>query len=146
MNNESPSSPKSIVHGVLGSTLGVLILLAVGFLLGFFPAFLGEGGTFAAGVDSGWKFALLFLLALAVGGVVYVLLKPTALPEILKSMAMFMVVWGIMYASGTWLDNGNGNGNSWQWNLLRGMGNGAIIGAAVHGVTVWQAKRRRPTP
>jgi len=138
LENKSTDTPALNRNWAITYALVILLILALGFLLGFFPGFLGEGGTFAAGIDQGWKFAFIFLLAITAGSLMHVLLKNTRLPEILKTMALFMIVMGIMYASGNW--SNDDSSSLWYWNFLRGMGSGAIVGAVVHGMTKRKAK------
>jgi hypothetical protein len=143
LDNNSADTPTPYLNLASFYAIVILLVLSLGFLLGFFPGFLGEGGTFAAGIERGWKFALIFSLAITAGSLVHVLLKNTRLPEILKTMAMFMTVLAIMYASGNW--NNESNSGPWYWNVLRGMGNGAIVGGVVHGMTKRKTKNRQPT-
>ena len=112
----------------------VLLVLAVGFALGFFPAYLVDGGSAAKGIDHGWKFALLLLAVLAVMGLLYQIVKRFSLPALAQHLTLCVVCMSFFYAGSGIITEDE---NAVWWNLLRGMGQGLPIGVAIY----WLQKR-----
>ena len=112
----------------------VPFLLASGFALGFFPAYLGEGGSAAKGIDHGWKFALLLLALPAVMALLQQIVKRFPLPALAQHLTLFVVCMSFFYAGSGIITEDE---NAVWWNLLRGMYQGLFIG----GVFYWLQKR-----
>lgn len=120
----------------MGGIVTLLLIFMLGFVLGFFPAILGDGGTLSKGVDHGWKFGLVFVGTMLSIGLVYLVLKRTPLPELAIYIAMGMVGMAIMNTIG---GLATGDYRTWQQNLVRGLGSGAIFG----GVIYWVQRRSK---
>ncbi len=121
---------------ILVNTLVTLpVVLALGFALGFFPAYLGEGGSAAKGIDHGWKFALLLLALPAVMFLLQQIVKRFPLPPLVQHLTLWVVGMSFFYAGGGMITEDE---NAVWWNLLRGAGNGSIIGGSVY----WVQKRK----
>lgn len=132
--NAESATPGSARHPILFGTAASILF--VGFCLGFFPALLAEGGSLGRAVELGAYAMIALVVAIVVGAVAHGMLQRVQAPPMVQSIVTLSIAMGTLYAFGRFL---SGEGGSWTSNLLSGLGNGAIIGAAVG----WFQHRKR---
>lgn len=120
---------------LISAFVSVPLVLALGFAMGFFPAYLGGSGSAAKGIDHGWKFALLLLALPVVLVLLQQIVKRVPLPALIQHLTLWVVGMSLFYAASGIITEDE---NTLWWNLLRGAGNGSIIGGSVY----WVKKRQ----
>ncbi|MEM6980477.1 MAG: hypothetical protein AAF539_12510 [Planctomycetota bacterium] len=118
----------------------LLAILISGFLLGFVRALLDRDVAVADALVRGIWIAPIFLLAIVAGGTIHTMGTKFGLNPWVIGCLWGMTTFGMLYAFGGWV---KGEERSVLENMLRGMGNGFIIGPAIHAATLWQQKRRQ---
>lgn len=124
--NESGSAAKN--GGLLALSVGLLIILAVGALLGFCRGALGDGGSTSQGMDWAIKTGLLYVVMSVTVGLFasLVLSRTKRVPAIVGWALAFSLAFGMMKAGEVVL--GMNDEEFWP-TTLTGMLEGAVIGA-----------------